>query len=130
MPKGIVKQSLGKVAKLSAATLIAASFAIAAPVQADERSDWTKAIAKKVAKSHVYPRSAIQREIEGRAKVRITIDRAGAITNYEVVEPTGKKVLDKVIPRMVKKMSPLPTPPGSVGDNDLTFILPITWRLQ
>ncbi len=130
MPTGFIRVGFSKVLKLSAAILVAITFIVAGPVQADDRAKWTKSIAKKVAKSHVYPRSAIQREIEGRAKVRITIDRSGAITNFEIVEPTGKKVLDKVIPKMIKKMSPLPSPPDTVDDSKLTFVLPISWRLQ
>ncbi len=102
---------------------------LAAPVHADVK-DWQKKIVKKIVKSHIYPRAAIAREIEGRARVRVTIDRSGKILTFDVTEPTGKSQLDKVIPKMMKKMDPLPAPPDDVPDSNLTFTIPISWRLQ
>ena len=54
--------------KLIAAFALTFAFGvITAPAQADMAS-WKKAVAKKVAKKQKYPRSALAREIEGRAK--------------------------------------------------------------
>lgn len=113
-----------------AVSLSIMAAALTTPVTADEISDWRKKVIKKIVKKHIYPRSAISREIEGKARVRVTLDRSGAITNYEVVEPSGQAILDKAIPKMIKKMDPLPTPPDSLPDANLTFVIPITWRLQ
>lgn len=125
---------LGKRIKRAIGGLIVAGFALtsigAGPVLADEIKDWRVKVAKKIAKKHIYPRSAISREIEGRARVKVSLDREGVITNFEILEPTGQSILDKAIPKMMKKLSPLPAPPGSLTDDKLTFVIPITWRLQ
>jgi len=105
--------------------LVAFSLLVVQPLpvaEADEMLDWRKKVAKRIAKKHVYPRSAISREIEGRAKVRVTLAR--------VVTPTGQAVLDKAIPKMMKRLNPFPKPPDSLSDAQLTFLLPITWRIR
>lgn len=128
---GVLAGGIGKQARMFVALLCAGAFvATAAPAYADELKDWQKEIIKKIVKSHIYPRSAIAREIEGRAKVSVTIDRSGKITGYEVVEPTGESQLDNIIPKMMEKMDPLPAPPASLSDANLTFTIPIAWRLQ
>ena len=113
--------------------LVAFSLLVVQPLpvaEADEMLDWRKKVAKRIAKKHVYPRSAISREIEGKAKVRVTLARSGEILNYEVVTPTGQAVLDKAIPKMMKRLNPFPKPPDSLSDAQLTFLLPITWRIR
>jgi len=109
---------------------LALTVMLSVPVSANDVGTWRKAVIKTIIKSHVYPRSAISREIEGSAKVKITISRAGDITGYEVMQPTGEDVLDEVIPTMVDKMNPLPAPPDALPDANLTFVIPLTWRLQ
>ncbi len=128
---GVLAGGLEKHIKMVLALLCAGFFmATAAPAYADDVKDWQKEIVKKIVKSHIYPRSAIAREIEGRAKVSVTIDRTGKITGYEVLEPTGESQLDNVIPKMMEKMDPLPAPPDALPDGNLTFTIPIAWRLQ
>ena len=108
---------------------LAAGLAVG-PAAAQDVKSWQSALAKKIAAKHVYPRSALMREIEGSAKVKVTIDRSGAIQNFEVVEATGQKILDNAIPKMMKRLDPLPAPPGDMDDSRLTFIIPISWRLN
>ncbi|PCI63465.1 MAG: hypothetical protein COB37_05040 [Kordiimonadales bacterium] len=105
---------------------VALSSAAAA---ADEVKDWYRAVAVKVAKKHVYPRSALSREIEGRALVHITVDRTGKIVTYEITKPTGQSVLDKAIPKMIRRISPLPKPPASITESQLQFVIPISWSM-
>jgi len=100
------------------------------PVFADEIQDWRKKLAKKIAKKHIYPRSALSREVEGKARVQVVVDREGVITSYEIIQPSGESILDKAIPKMMKKLTPLPPPPASLPTEGLTFVIPITWRLQ
>lgn len=100
---------------------------LSVPSVADMKS-WQKAVVKKVAKSQTYPRSALSREIEGRAKIRLVVDATGEITEHEVVEPTGENLLDREIPRLVKRLNPLPSLPD--GRESLTFILPLSWTLD
>jgi protein TonB len=120
-----------KTTAIAASIVVAASFGgTSGAVQADDIKDWRVKVVKQIAKRHIYPRSAISREIEGRARVRVTLARSGEITNFEVIEPTGESILDKTIPKMMEKLNPLPAPPDALSDDKLTFVIPITWRLQ
>jgi len=101
---------------------------MASPAQAFDMNGWKKAVIKKVAKSQKYPRSALAREIEGKAKIRLTVDAAGTITNHEVVQETGEAVLDNEIPKLVDRLNPLPSLPD--GKTELSFVLPLNWSLN
>ena len=127
---GVLASKVRRQLRLVLALLLTgAMFAVVSPAHADVKV-WQKSIVKKMRKSFIYPRSAIAREIEGRARVKVTIDRTGAITNYEIVEPSGKSQLDKVIPKIMTKLNPLPSPPAELPDANLSFTIPIAWRLQ
>lgn len=105
--------------------------AVAAPAfAADDLQSWQKKIVQLVAQKQVYPRAALSREIEGRAKVRLTIDRSGAISSHEVLESTGSEVLDNEIENLVERLNPLPTPPSNISDENLSFVLPLAWVIQ
>ncbi|NVJ96940.1 MAG: energy transducer TonB [Alphaproteobacteria bacterium] len=113
-------------------SFVVASFVVVSltPVAdaATSMEDWQRAVVKKVLAKQGYPRLAVARQIEGKAKVRLTIDADGTISNYEVVEPTGQDVLDRSIPSLIGKLSPLPPLPD--GKTDLTFVLPLSWSLD
>ena len=113
------------------ASLIALTFALSlssAPAHADDMKSWQIQVIKAVAKNQRYPRSAIAREIEGKAKVRLVVAADGTITSHEIVEATGEDVLDREIPKLVEKLNPLPALPG--GQSELSFLLPLTWTLN
>jgi len=100
------------------------------PASADDLATWQKEIVQLVAKKQVYPRAALSREIEGHAKVKLTVDRSGKIQSHEIVERTGQPVLDKEIDGLVERLDPLPTPPADIPDADLSFVLPLAWVIQ
>lgn len=97
---------------------------------ADDMKSWQQEIIKLVAKKQVYPRAALSREIEGRAKVKLTIDRSGAVQSHEIIERTGNEILDAEIDNLVERLNPLPEPPSSVPDSSLSFVLPLAWIIQ
>lgn len=104
-------------------------FSIAVPsVQADAMDDWQKAVIKKVLAKQSYPRLAVARQIEGKARVTLTVAADGTISNFEVVEPTGQSVLDRAIPKLIGKLSPLPPLPD--GRSEMNFTLPLSWTLD
>jgi len=113
---------------ITALALMFAFTVVVAPAQASDMASWKKAVAKKVAKKQKYPRSALSREIEGRAKIRLHVAADGAITAHEVVEETGESILDREIPKLVDRLNPLPALPD--GKTELSFVLPLNWRLN
>lgn len=112
-----------------AASAIVTAFATPA-FAADDLKSWQKEIVQLVAKKQVYPRAALSREIEGRAKVKVTVDRSGAISSHEILEATGHDVLDNEIGSLVERLNPLPTPPSDIADENLSFVLPLAWIIQ
>jgi protein TonB len=118
--------------KMSKSLLVAAGFLVASlgasAAQADAMQDWQREVVQKVAAKQGYPRMAVARQIEGSAKVRLTVASDGTISNFEIVEPTGEEVLDRSIPKLIERLSPLPALPG--GQSEMSFVLPLTWSLD
>lgn len=115
------------------AAVCAVAFGVASytvPALAFDSKSWLRKVAVTVAEKQVYPRSAVSRQIEGRAKVRVSVARDGSIANYEFVQETGHTVLDREVDRLMKRIDPLPSPPSDMADDDLTFVIPLTWRLN
>lgn len=110
--------------------LSAGMLAISTGAQAGDIKKWQTKIVKLIAKKQVYPRSAMRKELEGRAKVQVSIDRTGAIVSHEVLQTTGHVVLDKEIPKLIKRINPLPKPPEELQDSQLSFVLPLSWVLR
>ncbi|WP_374764793.1 energy transducer TonB [Yunchengibacter salinarum] len=103
-------------------------MATSGAVHANAVQDWAKGVMQKVASEQRYPRSALMREIEGRAEVKVTVSADGTIVSHEVTTPTGEAVLDREIPRLVERISPLKPLPD--GRDSLTFTMPLAWSLQ
>lgn len=121
---------LFKFVTLSVVAFVFAASVSTVSVNADEVSDWRRNVAVAVVKKQKYPRSAISRNIEGTAKVKVTVARDGSIASYEVVEATGENILDREIEKTMERVSSVPAPSAGIGDGDLTFIIPIVWRLS
>lgn len=114
-------------AKTALSAAVLATLSVAVPAEAADMKTWQRAVVKKIAKSQTYPRSALSREIEGTAKVRIMIAADGSITGHEIVKATGEAVLDREIPKLVERLNPLPELPTGEG---LSLVLPLTWSLD
>lgn len=118
-----------KTLSLAAAVAAFLSVTLVAPVaNAASMQEWQAAVAKKLTTKQKYPRVALSREIEGRAKVRLVVAADGSITNHEIIENTGQEVLDREIPKLVQRLNPLPSLPDN--KTELAFILPLVWSLD
>jgi len=91
-------------------------------------ASWKKAVVKQISKKQKYPRSAQVREIEGRAVIRINVNSDGTITSHEIVKSTGASILDREIPKLVKRLNPLPALPA--GTPNASLQLPLDWSLN
>lgn len=127
-----MKRVLGKIwlSIMAVAMMSFVGVGFSSGAQAGDIKDWQVKIVKLVAKKQVYPRAAMRKELEGRAKVRVNIDRSGAIVSHEIITPTGEEVFDKEIPKLIERINPLPTPPSELGDDQLSFVLPLSWVIR
>ena len=117
-----------KIATLVSALSLPMSFVQTA--NAGDIKSWQTSVVKLVAKKQVYPRAAMADELEGKAKVKISIDRSGAITSHELIESSGHDVFDQEVDALVSRINPLPTPPAELEDKNLSFVLPLTWAIN
>ncbi|MFC4346401.1 energy transducer TonB [Kordiimonas lipolytica] len=114
-----------KSAVVAATVLVAVSSQVTA---ADTMQSWKVALLRAVSQNQSYPRAALMREIEGKAKVRLIVAADGTITAHEILEATGQDLLDREIPKLVAKLNPLPALPE--GQTDMKIVLPLEWALQ
>ena len=97
---------------------------------AAEINDWQTEVGKAIAKKQVYPRSALRKELEGKVKVEINVDREGNIVAHSLKTSSGHELLDNEVPKLLKRVSPLPKPPANATESELTMIVPLGWALQ
>ncbi|MCJ9428076.1 energy transducer TonB [Kordiimonas marina] len=112
---------------LTAAALLSVSLAGTAYAGAADMKAWRISVVKEIAKKQRYPRAAQVREIEGTAKVKIVVAADGTIKSSEVLQPTGKDVLDQEIPKLLKRLT-LPALPA--GESEMSLVLPLSWTLR
>lgn len=123
------KFSVKSVVSVFVATFIAfTSFAGIA--NAADLSGWQKEVKQTIAKKQTYPRAALRKEVEGKVRVEINVDREGNIVAHSIQSSSGHDVLDREVPKLLKRVSPLPTPPADASESQLSMVVPLAWALQ
>lgn len=78
-----------------------------------------------------YPRSAQLRNQQGTVQLEFTIDGAGQVVSWRILQPSGISSLDRETERMIEAASPVPAPPPEMLDGGTkTFVIPIVFRLR
>ena len=119
--------------KIMASVIVATALTFtgfASSANAQDISGWQKEVSKKIAKKQSYPRAALRKELQGKAKVEINVDRDGNIVAHSLQSSTGHEVLDREVPKLMKRASPLPAPPADATDSQLTMVVPLAWVLE
>lgn len=119
--------------KLMASVMVAAGITLAGFVtsaNAQDISSWQHEVSEAIAKKQSYPRAALRKELEGKATVEINVDREGNIVAHTLKSSTGSDILDREIPKLLNRVSPLPAPPAGASDSQLTMTVPLAWVLQ
>lgn len=93
---------------------------------------YTQTIALWLDKFKVYPEAAKAGGMQGRAMVRIRIDRRGNIHYRILSERTAYPLLDKAVLDMVRRANPVPAVPSDypVADEYLEFVIPVSFKLD
>ena len=120
----------GKVLVLSIVASFLSVTGLTSVASAADLGTWQKDVNKAIAKKQSYPRAALRKEIEGQVRVEINVDREGNIVAHSLKTSSGHDVLDKEVPKLMKRVSPLPVPPAGVNDSELTMVVPLAWSLQ
>lgn len=105
--------------------------AVVAPaVPSSPPADYVSLIRAQLERNKVYPRSAQQRRQQGRAMVRIVIDRAGHVIQYRLESSSGHELLDREVVAMIQRASPLPPIPASINAERLELVVPVEFFLR
>ena len=87
-------------------------------------------LAREFAKHKQYPRIAQIRGWQGTVRIKLEVDTNGTVTSSTISESSGYEALDKQALEMVKKTSPLPSPPESLRGRPFTITVPVLFRLE
>ncbi|MFZ4124696.1 MAG: energy transducer TonB family protein [Rickettsiales bacterium] len=91
------------------------------------RANYEKVISSWIGQHKIYPASARGRE--GRAVLRIRIDRQGYVRYYALEESSGVAVLNSAAIDMIRRANPVPAVPENYpAGNLIEFLIPITFE--
>ncbi|MEA2760013.1 MAG: periplasmic protein TonB [Methylobacteriaceae bacterium] len=75
-----------------------------------------------------YPVKSARRNAE--VQVSFTLDRRGHLKVASVLRGSGDPAFDQAALAMLRRADPLPPPPTAVTDDELSFTVPIVYRLK
>jgi TonB family protein len=91
-------------------------------------ASWQQSLVARLAKLQRYPAQA--RGVQGVVSLAFTIDRHGGVVSSRIVKSSGSAVLDAEALDLIKRATPLPSPPADIPDSDLSFIVPIRFAAR
>lgn len=93
--------------------------------------NWRSRISGRLNRFKRYPKDALRLKRQGVGQVRFTLDRQGHVLAVTLVSSAGLPSLDREIQALVKRASPLPTPPADAYVNGtVELTLPIDFSLR
>lgn len=95
-----------------------------------QEATWKRQFLDHLDRHKRYPQEALARGQRGVVQVQFTIDRSGHIRDLHLTESSGSKSLDEEAIAVFRRASPLPAPPASMPDQQLSFVLPIRFNVK
>ena len=77
-----------------------------------------------------YPSQARKMRQEGVVRVRFVIDRSGKVLSHRIETSSGHTALDRAASELLRRASPMPAIPASMGRSRLEIVVPIAYRLR
>ncbi len=93
------------------------------------RQQYYKQLSSQVYKFQTLPRQAFQRRLEGDARVSITINRRGEVTDVRLEKKSKHDIFNHQALDAVISASPFPPVPESIRGETYTFSVPINYKL-
>lgn len=91
---------------------------------------WERSVVSHLNRFKRYPDGARARGIQGAVAVTFSIDRAGNVLDARIVKTSGSTILDEEALAVVRRASPIPTPPAALPGAKLDLTLPIQFRIR
>ncbi len=89
------------------------------------QASWQKALMGELERNKRYPATASRQGVKGLAVVRFKVDRSGRVISAVITQSSGSSMLDEEALALLKRSSPLPTPPHQLTEPMLDNVLPI-----
>lgn len=91
---------------------------------------WESALAAHLERFKRYPQEARARGEQGTATVAFTIDHDGRLVSSRIVQSSGFARLDQETLAMLARAQPMPKPPDSALDSELSFVVPVRFNIR
>lgn len=101
-----------------------------AVVTENAKNRYFSVIAQTIYKNKRYPRQAYSLNQEGKVVVRLKLDKAGQILDLQVLEKGPFKSLTNATLDTIKKINRFPQIPDELGVSEITFRIPIEYKIQ
>ena len=96
----------------------------------EAQASWHKELAARISSYKRYPEAAKAKQLQGSAKVKLTIDRAGRVLVAQIVQTSGSALLDAEAINMVLRAGPLPAPPPETPGTSFDVLLPVRFEID
>ena len=100
------------------------------PVSEEVLGQYRLALLDQFKRVMVYPKEALELQIEGRAVVRVGIGADGRMLSSKVDPSSGYAVLDRAALDMVRKAHPLATLPPALRGRSFEAAVPVTFQIK
>jgi protein TonB len=95
-----------------------------------ERNQYGTLLAQEIARHKQYPMLAKKIRQQGSVILQVKITHLGKLITAQVQQSSGHELLDNQAMEMVRKATPFSPPPNALGDEDLTLLVPVSFRLN
>ena len=95
-----------------------------------ERNQYGALLAQEIARHKQYPMLAKKTRQQGSVILQVKITHLGKLIAAQVQQSSGYELLDNQAMEMVKKATPFSPPPNELGDQDLTLLVAVSFRLN
>lgn len=113
------------------ALIVPVAFRIADAKPAAEDKDaistWRDTVRRRVANTLSYPADLVADGVEGRVKVRLTVDADGSIAAQEIAQSSGHEALDAEALLLANRIGKLPSLPAGQEPGDV--VLPVVYKI-
>lgn len=96
----------------------------------EAEADWYSLISAHLERNKRYPREAKAAEQQGTPMVRFAVDRRGRVSDVSIARSSGHALLDQATLDLLRRVSPLPAMPRSLGRDRVVISLPIEYSLS
>jgi periplasmic protein TonB len=91
---------------------------------------WQSRLFKHLQRFKNYPSAARDRGVEGVVTMTFTMNREGKVLARQITRSSGNAALDAEALAMVDRAQPLPAFPASMGEDQYSFSIPVSFSLR